>query len=98
MDNDIIKGTEVKYLMTGSGFDMDLNYFVVSVYCGGITKEFAKPDLTRDTDTGSWYLCFDTTPFRPGLMTATVTAYVPDEDFPDGLRTEKACCILGKLK
>lgn len=98
MDESIIRGTEVKFLMTATGFDMNSDYFVITVNCGGISKDFAKPELTFDAESGDWFLCFDTTPFRSGVMTATVTAYVPDDDFPDGLRTEKTSRVLGKIK
>lgn len=98
MNDYIIIGTEVKYLMTATGFDMNADDFNVCVYCGGVSKTFAKSDLVFDADAGNWYLCFDTTDFRSGTMVATVTAFVPDTDFPDGVRTEMAKYVLGPLK
>ena len=44
------------------------------------------------TDEGTekyrYYLCFDTSIFNRGPVVCIVRAYVPDTDFPDGLRTE----------
>ena len=96
----IIKGTKVKYLinLAASGFSMMTDDFKVSIFCSGITKEFKKVDCTYDADTGKWYLCFDTSGFRSGEMIATFTAFVPDADFPDGMRTEKDKISLGILK
>ena len=81
-------GTELKFLvtMTATGFSMDTDNWSVTVTRGRISKTFPKTDCIRGTD--GWYLCFDSAEFGPGQYYATLTAYVPDNDFPDGMRTE----------
>lgn len=98
MNDSIIKGTEVKFKvdLSASGFDMDSCDFFFTIYCGGKTLTVHKRDLVYDgTD---WYLCFDTSGFNSGTMTVTTTAFIPDSDFPDGLRTEIDKQTLGILK
>lgn len=81
-------GTEVKFLVTieADGFDMERDDFNITLKRGGSTLVFDKTDLVHDVD--SFYLCFDTKDLGSGVVTATITAYVPDNDFDDGLRTE----------
>jgi len=98
MNDNIIKGTEVKFKvdLSASGFDMDSCDFFFTIYCGGKTLTVLKSELVYDgTD---WYLCFDTSGFNSGTMTVVTTAFIPDSDFPDGLRTEIDKQTLGILK
>lgn len=93
-------GTEAKFLLeiTSPGFDMDRDEFEVELKRGSVTKTFAKSDLVVETYTdtvdgnpvekNNYYVCFDTREFGKGIMTAIVTAHVPDNDFPDGIRDE----------
>lgn len=61
--------------------------FTVTIKRGSKQKVFAKADLARDGE-DNFYVCFDSAEFGTGVIQAIVTAYVPDTDFPDGLRTE----------
>lgn len=81
-------GTEVKFLVTieADGFDMERDDFNITLKRGGSSLFFEKADLVHDEN--SFYLCFDTKDLGSGVVTATITAYVPDNDFDDGLRTE----------
>lgn len=81
-------GTEPKYLVeiTSPGFSMQTDDFKIELKRGANSKVFEKQDLVYRE--GNFYLCFDTTDFGPGTITAIMTAYVPDDDFDDGIRTE----------
>ena len=88
MENAYI-GTELKFIIeiTADGFSMVDDNFTVLLKRGGFSKLFEKGDLIQD-DEDNFYVCFDSAEFGKGLITAVVTAYVPDEDFDDGFRTE----------
>lgn len=88
MENFVWLGTELKYLVeiTAHGFSMADDNFFIDLIRGGVTRRFEKSDLITDGE--NYYLAFDTTDFGAGELYATITAYVPDNDFPDHLRTE----------
>ena len=82
-------GEELKYRVDiqADGFDMDENDYEIELSCGSKRKTITKSDILRDID-GNHYIAIDTADFKRGDLYATVYAYVPDDDFPDGLRTE----------
>lgn len=82
-------GTELKFLVEieAGGFSMVDDDFTVTIKRGSKQHVFAKTDLIRDEE-DKFYVCFDSAEFGSGMIQAIVTAYVPDTDFPDGLRTE----------
>jgi len=82
-------GTKLKYALTirADGFDMDEDDFMVEIKRGANSIVLKKEDIERDSE-GQYYVCFDTTELGSGSICAVVTAYVPDADFPDGVRTE----------
>lgn len=88
MNDFVYLGTKLKYLVTiqSSGFSMDRDDFDITLKRGGVSRTFAKSELVSDGE--DYYLVFDTTDFGAGALEASVTARVPDEDFPDGIRTE----------
>ena len=63
------------------------NDFNVVIQKRNLKKTFNKADMVTDGE-GNYYVCFDTAEFGVGTISAIVTAYVPDTDFPDLLRTE----------
>ena len=81
-------GTELKYkiTMTATGFSMDEDDWTVTISRGSASRTFTKADCIHGGD--GWYVCFDTAAFGPGQYYGTLTAFVPDNDFPDGTRTE----------
>lgn len=90
MANDrVFVGTELKFKVEiqAAGFSMERDNFTVTIRRRSHELLFKKEDLVTDGE-GGYYVCFDTAEFGPGLINAVVTAYVPDSDFPDGLRTE----------
>lgn len=88
MDDFVWSGTELKYLVeiTAAGFSMATDDFNIVLSRGSHSVTFEKSDLVTDGE--NYYLVFDTAQFRTGDLYYTITAYVPDNDFPDGLRTE----------
>lgn len=90
MINDkIFVGTELKFKIEieAKGFSMETDDFNVVIKRRNQVKAYNKEDLVTDGE-GGYYVCFDTAEFGVGTISAVVTAYVPDTDFPDGLRTE----------
>lgn len=89
IDDEAFLGTEKKYLLEikSSGFDMETDDFNVTIKRGANTIHLEKADMVQDHD-GNYYITFDTSDLGTGVASITVTAYVPDSDFPDGLRTE----------
>lgn len=85
----IFVGTELKFKIDieAEGFSMDTDDFNVVICRRNVKQVFNKQDLINDGE-GNYYVCFDTADFGTGTISAIVTAYVPDTDFPDGLRTE----------
>ncbi len=93
-------GTERKYIVeiVSPGFDMVRDDFEIELKRGNISKVFHKEDLVVETETATvnneevettnYYLCFDTKDFGKGVITAIITAHVPDADFDDGIRDE----------
>lgn len=75
-----------KVEITATGFSMLEDDFNITLKRGGTSKTYQKADLIFGED--GFFLCFDTRDFGSGVLTAIITAYVPDDDFDDGLRTE----------
>lgn len=97
----LYSGTEAKYLIeiTADGFSMVDDDFTVEIVRGPNHQFFAKADLVDETYEEEdaehntvvkhrYYVCFDTTNLGIGNLFAIVTAFVPDDAFGDGLRTE----------
>lgn len=85
----IFVGTELKFKVDiqAGGFSMEDDDFTVTIRRRNQERVFHKEDMVIDGE-GGYYVCFDTAEFGTGIISAVVTAYVPDQDFPDGLRTE----------
>lgn len=88
-------GTDLKFLfnITAAGFDMDRDSYEITLVCldrkkmhPPVVQPVAPEQVVVDGD--NHYLCVNSTIFGTGLLKAVVTAHVPDEDFPDGERTE----------
>ena len=85
----VFLGTELKFLVeiTAQGFSMVDDDFIVAIARGPNVRVFTKGELIQD-ENDKFYCCFDTAEFGSGLYKAVITAYVPDDDFEDGFRTE----------
>lgn len=82
-------GTELKYLLkiNSPGFSMATDEFEATVEGNGGGMTFHKSDFPTDAS-GNYYLCFNTRDFGAGPISVTITAHVPDVDFPDNFRDE----------
>lgn len=99
MEDSAFVGTKLKYAVniTAYGFDMAEDDFCIDLKNGKKTLHFDKENLVVD-DNNIYYLCFDSALIGEGLVTAIVTAMVPDPDFPDGVRNEVDSFVLVYLK
>lgn len=77
-----------KITITRTGFVMNDDDFKVKLMWGLMGQSMT---ITKDqmfsNDRDEWFFIFDTSPMI-GPVTAECTYYVPDGDYPDGLRTE----------
>lgn len=89
METKTYKGTELKFLveLECEGFDITRDDFNIEVVRGSVSQVIQKAEMPHDEE--GYYLCFDTADFGTGVINAIITAYVPDTDFADGIRTEK---------
>lgn len=87
-------GTQPKYLIDiqADGFDMDRDNFEVELKRGEVSKTFTKEDLPTEEYVvegevkNHYYVCFDTVDFGAGIVKVKVSMWIPDIDFPNGLR------------
>lgn len=97
MKDNLFLGAKAKYRIEieSPGFNMETDDFELELKCGIISQTFRKSDLIDKVEVVSgkekhqFYLCFDTLTFGAGDVVVIVKAYVPDEDFPGGIRLEK---------
>lgn len=93
-----VTGTELKinvHLEPIGGLTMDNYDFSVVMYTSPFKEQhFAKADMTR-VDENNYIALVDSAKTGAGELKCMVTALIPDEDFPDGLRTEKVCGYTG---
>lgn len=91
MANPIIVGTELKFSMRFMPID---NYtandydFSIDAYCRPNTRlTIPKSECIQEND-HTFLVMVDTAAIGAGTLSFEVTAYIPDADFPDKLRTE----------
>lgn len=91
-------GMDLKYLLQVEcgGFDMDEDDFDVELRCGMQCYKCKDTDVVKEGD--DWYLLVDTSKFKPGLLQMVFKAYVPDDAFEDGTRTEVEAVNLCQLR
>ena len=82
-------GTDLKFELdiTASGFDMAEDDYEITLVSNNRSYDVESKDIVTSTD-GKQYLLVDTTKFPSGLIKMVVTAYVPDDDFPNAVRRE----------
>lgn len=89
--NDPFLGTELKlniHIEPMGSITMDDYGFEVEVYCSPKRPVMAtKNDMIR-VDSNNYIVLVDTNEVGAGDLKCKVTAYIPDGDFPDELRTE----------
>ena len=81
-------GVDLKYLLTVEceGFDMDEDDFMVELQSGGQCYKCKDSEVVKEGD--DWYLVVDSRKLKPGLVQMIFKAFVPDDAFEDGTRTE----------
>ena len=87
-----VKGTRLKlnvFMKKLDGFTLRDVDFNVEVFTdrGGYAK-FEKAD-TIEVDENNYKIPIDTAKIGAGRYSVRLTAYIPDGDFPDGIRIEK---------
>lgn len=85
----IYRGTELKFRLTieADGFSMEDDDFAVRVYSRRKSIKIPKENMIVDGE-GNYIFTFGTADLDTGDITLETTAYVPDTDFDDGIRTE----------
>lgn len=87
----VIAGTELKFNIniepidgiTMSEYDFNAEFFTSAKSKLSVSKE----DMIK-IDDSNYVALVDTDIFEKGMLYMQLTAYIPDADFPDGLRTE----------
>jgi hypothetical protein len=86
---------KIKVELTCEGFSMDENDFDLTLRWNGGEVTYSKTESSTDEhiveaqDGSGWYLVIETEKLNMrGLVTLIATLYVPDTDFPDGIRSE----------
>lgn len=94
----VFLGTELKlnvHIEPMGDLTMDDYNFEVEVYCSPVRPiHILKEDAVR-IDSDNYVVLVDTNVLGAGDLKCKVTAYVPDEDFDDHLRTEVLCVDTG---
>lgn len=98
LNENIYIGTELKLnvnIEPISGLSMDDYDWFVEVYCS--TKRISKINKQESIriDENNYIVLVDTEELGAGLLKCKVTAYIPDYDFPDELRTEVTFVDMG---
>ena len=90
INNEVFIGTELKLNVNINPFGtvtMDDYDFIVEISTQRTSCEFKKSQLLRQ-DENNYVVLLDSKKLGLGVLKCKVTAYVPDTDFPDGIRTE----------
>lgn len=96
-NENVLLGTDlkIKVELICEGFSMDDNDFDLTLRWNGGSKTYKKTSSSTDEnivkaqDGSGWYLVIETEELSmKGLVTLIATLYVPDTDFPDGIRSE----------
>lgn len=91
MENVIYKGTELKLninIEPIGGISMDEYDFTCEFYCSMMDSiVISKSDMHRE-DANNYVALLNSDRVSTGSLKCKITAYIPDADFDDGLRTE----------
>lgn len=82
-------GTDLKFAITitAEGFDQENDDWKVVFQCGRNTLEMTKADMSIGED-GSFIANVKSSLLGAGTLSVITYAYVPDEDWEGGVRTE----------
>lgn len=62
--------------------------FIVEVFCNPTKRLMIEKSKANKVDDDNYILCIDSNAIGKGKVKVKVTAYIPDKDFADSLRTE----------
>lgn len=97
----VYKGTEIKLSVSIDPIDgktMDNYDFEIELYVYGSNAVKKTKDECIKVDANNYIVTLDTNALsRVGKLILKVTAYIPDGDFDDNLRTEVSCVDTGVL-
>lgn len=96
MNEELILGTEAKALVTinpiggytAYDFDFDIELYTNPSKKVVVPKGFCFP-IEGDETKSQFYVPFNSDDLGVGEVTLVVVAHIPDDFFPDGLRTER---------
>lgn len=91
-------GTDLKFkfTITAQGFNQATDEYKIDPYCGNAHIVVTQDDIIEDG--GEFFLLVDTSKLKPGPLKMVLTAFVPDDDFPSGVRKEVAVQNLAYIK
>lgn len=96
--NAVKRGSEAKVAVTVTGLNeaqlTDIA-FRVFLYTQGCPAVELPQDRIRSITADGCLLLVDTSQYLPGTLYVRIELALPDQDFPDGLRTEIAECSSG---
>ena len=90
-DNVIGLGSEIKLnlnIQPIGGYTMDDYDFTVEVYCKAKNSVLLPKDKTVRLNANNYLLPLDTQELGHGVIKIKLTAFLPDKDFVDNIRTE----------
>lgn len=90
-DNIIGLGSEIKLNLNiepVGGYTMDDYNFVAEVYCKAKNSVILPKEKAIRIDSNNYLLPIDTQELGHGGIKVKVTAFIPDKDFADDVRTE----------
>lgn len=95
----VLMGTELKVGIGSDRVDLAACDFTLDIYTRPASRvSFAKADLLPIPGTGDYMAVLDSQRLGAGgVLRVELTAYIPDSDCPDGLRTEVAECTVQGL-
>lgn len=87
----VFKGSDLKlniHIEPLGGLTMDDYDWYVECYCSDETPIKITKDQARRVDDSNFIITLNTQQLGIGPLQCVITAYIPDEDFDDKLRTE----------
>ena len=92
-NNNPVVGTGIKLSISMPPVDdvrlVDVDFDVLVYTETGFRKSLIKKDEAIYVDEDTYVICVDTDKTGAGKLYTLVTVYIPDSDFPDGVRPEK---------
>ena len=101
MAGEFYEGSDAKFLIDvkALGFDQEKDDYTVELVNNGVSKVYGKGSIKGPDESGNYFLPVEKKDLKAGSLIAIVTVKIPDVDFPNGYREEKAKPInLGPIK